>query len=113
MQKIWFYFSFNRKSKNIWQNKNHRLPNLINNPNDKSLKVQGHNLFCRDTISKNQETENIKVDLVVGNPPFGTKDLLESVQSYCTQFDFAKEMVLPFLHMPSGSIINLHLLNFR
>jgi len=88
----------NLNPKNIWQSKNHRLPNLINNPKDKSLKVQGGNLFCRDTIEVNEEVENIQFNLVVGNPPFGTMGLLESVKDYCNQFDFAKEMVLPFLH---------------
>lgn len=95
--------------KNLWQKKKHRLPNLINNPNDKSLKEQGKNLFCRDTILQNKEIENIKFDLVVGNPPFGTKDLLKSVSDYCEKENFAKEMVLPFLHKatkfaPNGEI---------
>jgi type I restriction-modification system DNA methylase subunit len=99
----------NLNSKNIWQNKSHRLPNLINNPKDKSLKIQGYNLFCRDTIEKNEEIEHIKFNLVVGNPPFGTTGLLQSVKNYCTQFNFAKEMVLPFLHKstkfaPDGEI---------
>lgn len=99
----------NLNPKNIWQNKNHSLPNLINNPEDKSLKVQGKNLFCRDTITENKEIENIEFNLVVGNPPFGTTNLLESVKNYCKQFDFAKEMVLPFLHKstkfaPNGEI---------
>ncbi len=99
----------NLNPKNIWQNKNHSLPNLINNPDDKSLKVQGANLFCRDTITENKEIENIEFNLVVGNPPFGTTGLLESVKNYCKQFDFAKEMVLPFLHKstkfaPNGEI---------
>ncbi|MCM4161588.1 endonuclease [Antarcticibacterium flavum] len=95
--------------KDLWQKKKHRLPNLINNPYDKSLKEQGHNLFCRDTISLNKEIDNIEFDLVVGNPPFGTIDLLESVRAYCDQHGFAKEMVLPFLHKstnftPNGEI---------
>ncbi|MBA4239582.1 MAG: endonuclease [Sphingobacteriaceae bacterium] len=95
--------------KNLWQKKKHRLPNLINNPNDKSLKEQGKNLFCRDTILQNKEIENIEFNLVVGNPPFGTTDLLESVRDYCDEYGFAKEMVLPFLHKatkfaPNGSI---------
>jgi type I restriction-modification system DNA methylase subunit len=99
----------NLNPKNIWQNKNHSLPNLINNPEDKSLKEQGTNLFCRDTISENKEIENIEFNLVVGNPPFGTTNLLESVKNYCQQFDFAKEMVLPFLHKstkfaPNGEV---------
>ncbi|WP_452602078.1 HsdM family class I SAM-dependent methyltransferase [Pontimicrobium sp. MEBiC06410] len=99
----------NLNPKNIWQNKNHSLPNLINNPKDKSLKVQGRNLFCRDTVETNEEIENIEFNLVVGNPPFGTKGLLESVKNYCKKFDFAQEMVLPFLHKstkfsPKGEI---------
>ncbi len=95
--------------KNLWQKKKHRLPNLINNPNDKSLKVQGNNLFCRDTILQNEEIENTEYNLVVGNPPFGTTDLLDSVRNYCDKYGFAKEMVLPFLHKatkfaPNGEI---------
>jgi hypothetical protein len=95
--------------KNLWQKKKHRLPNLINNPKDKSLKAQGKNLFCRDTIEQNQDIENIEFNLVVGNPPFGTTDLLDSVRSYCDKYGFAKEMVLPFLHKatkfaPKGEI---------
>lgn len=88
----------NLNPKTIWQNKAHRLPYLINNPNDKTLEKQGNNLFCRDTIEVNKEIENIEFDLVVGNPPFGTTDLLETVKNYCNKYNFAKEMVLPFLH---------------
>jgi type I restriction-modification system DNA methylase subunit len=99
----------NLNPKTIWQNKSHQLPNLINNPNDKSLKEQGWNLFCRDTIEVNTEIENIKFDLVVGNPPFGTTKLSESIRNYCNKYSFAKEMVLPFLHKatqfaPNGEI---------
>lgn len=95
--------------KDLWQKKKHRLPNLINNPNDESLKAQGGNLFCRDTILQNNEIENIEFNLVVGNPPFGTTNLLESVRNYCDKHSFAKEMVLPFLHKatkfaPNGEI---------
>jgi len=95
--------------KNLWQKKKHRLPNLINNPNDKSLKKQGKNLFCRDTILQNKEIENIEFNLVVGNPPFGTTNLSESIRNYCDKYGFAKEMVLPFLHKatkfaPNGEI---------
>lgn len=95
--------------KTLWQKKKHRLPNLINNPDDKLLKVQGENLFCRDTILENKEIEAINFDLIVGNPPFGTSDLAESVRSYCDKYGFAKEMVLPFLHKaisfaPNGEI---------
>lgn len=95
--------------KTLWQKKKHRLPSLINDPKDKSLNEQGGNLFCRDTIEQNKEVESIKFDLVVGNPPFGTSDLLESVRNYCDNNGFAKEMVLSFLHKaaqfsPTGEI---------
>lgn len=95
--------------KNLWQKKKHRLPNLINNPKDKSLNEQGKNLFCRDTILKNIEIENIEFNLVVGNPPFGTTDLSKSIRDYCDEYSFAKEKVLPFLHKatnfaPNGEI---------
>jgi len=97
----------NLDPKTLWQNR--KLPYLINNPNDKSLKKQGKNLFCRDTILKNKEIEAINFDLVVGNPPFGKTDLLKSVRNYCDKHSFAKEMVLPFLHKatmfaPNGEI---------
>jgi len=95
--------------KTLWQKKKHRLPNLINNPNDKSLSVQGKNLYCRDAILENKEIEDIEFNLVVGNPPFGTTDLLDSIRNYCDKENFAKEMVLPFLHKatkfaPNGEI---------
>jgi type I restriction-modification system DNA methylase subunit len=99
----------NLDPKTLWQKKKHRLPNLINNPYDESLDIQGSNLFCRDTIMQNKEIENVKFDLVVGNPPFGTSDLSKSVRTYCNKYGFAKEMVLPFLHKatqfaPNGEI---------
>ncbi|MDY3318270.1 N-6 DNA methylase [Riemerella anatipestifer] len=102
--------------KNLWQKKT--LPNLINNPNDKSLKEQGKNLFCRDTIadlSENTELKDFK--LIIGNPPFGRilteeKDINRehiNLREYCEREKLAKEMVLPFLHKatkfaPNGEI---------
>ncbi len=99
----------NLNPKTIWQEEKNKLPALINNPNDDSLKVQGYNLFCRDTIEENKEIEKIKFDLVVGNPPFGTTNLLPSIRHYCDKNGFAKEMVLPFLHKainfsPNGEV---------
>lgn len=108
----------NLDPKTLWQKKKHRLPNLINNPNDKSLKEQGGNLFCRDTIADlSKETELQDFQLVIGNPPFG-KMLTEendktgehkNLREYCEKEKFAKEMVLPFLHKatkfaPNGKI---------
>ncbi len=103
--------------KTLWQKKKHRLPNLINNPDDTSLKTQGGNLFCRDTIAQNKEIEFIEFDLIVGNPPFGAliseeKDIEgkhKNIRNYCNKYKFAKEMVLPFLHKatkfaPNGEV---------
>jgi N-6 DNA Methylase len=104
--------------KNLWQKKKHRLPNLINNPNDKSLRVQGKNLFCRDTIADlSEDTELKDFQLIVGNPPFGeilTKENdkngnHKNLREYCNKEKLAKEMVLPFLHKatkfaPTGEI---------
>lgn len=96
--------------KNLWQDKNHQLPYLINDPENNDPQKQGYNLFLRDTIS-DLSKENILQDfkLVVGNPPFGTKNLLDSLRNYCVREGFAKEKVLPFLHKatkfaPNGEI---------
>ncbi len=99
----------NLNPKTIWLNKKHNLPYLINNLSDKSLKEQGYNLFCRDTIKKNEDIENIPFNLIIGNPPFGTTDLSDVIHDYCNTHNFAKEMVLPFLHKaiklaPNGEI---------
>ncbi|WP_375558682.1 class I SAM-dependent DNA methyltransferase [Bernardetia sp. OM2101] len=99
----------NLDPKTIWQDKKHQLPYLINDPKSKSVKKQGKNLYCRDTILENEEIEKIEFDLVVGNPPFGTNNLLSSISSYNTEHNFAQEMVLPFLHKavkfsPNGEI---------
>ena len=104
--------------KNLWQKKKHRLPNLINNPSDKSLKEQGTNLFCRDTISNLSNEKRLNgFHLIVGNPPFGkllpaikdSKGEHLNLRNYCEKENFAKEMVLPFLHKattfaPDGEI---------
>lgn len=97
----------NLNPKTLWQKK--ELPNLINDPDDPSLSIQGFNLYRRDTIQTNQDIENIEFDLVIGNPPFGTKKLSTSIRNYCDKHGFAKEMVLPFLHKsikfsPKGEI---------
>lgn len=97
----------NLNPKTLWQKK--ELPDLINDPNDPSIKNQGNNLYCRDTIAVNDDIEKIKFDLILGNPPFGTGKLTDVLRSYCDNLSFAKEMVLPFIHKatrlsPDGDI---------
>ena len=88
----------NLNPKTIWQNKDYCLPYLINDPSDGTLVEQGNNLFRSDTIQQNPQVERLDFDLVVGNPPFGTKNLSQSIRDYSDKYGFAKEMVLPFLH---------------
>lgn len=99
----------NLDPKTSWWNGNVVFPYLINDPDDSTLKEQGYNLFKRDTISDFEIKKLKNFDLVVGNPPFGTKNLSPTVKSYCDKYDFAKEMVLPFMHKatflaPKGEI---------
>lgn len=99
----------NLNPKTLWQSENYKLPYLINDPEDETIPVQGNNLFCRDAILTNEEIEKIDFQLVVGNPPFGTKNRSDSIKKYCKHHKFAQEMVLPFLHKavkfaPEGEI---------
>ncbi|MCB6099221.1 HsdM family class I SAM-dependent methyltransferase [Flavobacterium psychrophilum] len=100
----------NLDPKTDWWNGTIKFPYLINDNDDESLKEQGNNLFKRDTISDLSEIKKLQnFDLIVGNPPFGTKKLLPTITAYCEKENFAKEMVLPFLHKatllaPKGKI---------
>ncbi|MFY1048132.1 HsdM family class I SAM-dependent methyltransferase [Chryseobacterium sp. GP-SGM7] len=100
----------NLDPKTGWWNKTIQFPYLINDLEDASLKEQGYNLFKRDTISDLSDIEELQnFDLIVGNPPFGTKNLLPTITAYCKKENFAQEMVLPFLHKatilaPKGKI---------
>lgn len=101
----------NLDPKTLWIRTDYQLPYLIFDPDDQSImpEKQGGNLWRRDTIGEVNADEFVKVDLVVGNPPFGTKDLAESIVNYCKKYSYAKEMVLPFMHKavsfcPDGKI---------
>jgi type I restriction-modification system DNA methylase subunit len=99
----------NLDPKTGWWNGNIKFPYLINDPEDSTLNEQGCNLFKRDTISDFEISELQNFQLVVGNPPFGTKSLSTTIKAYCEANDFAKEMVLPFMHKatllaPKGEI---------
>lgn len=100
----------NLDPKTEWWNGSIKFPYLINDTEDATLKQQGYNLFKRDTISDLSEIKQLQdFDLIVGNPPFGTKKLLPTITAYCKKENFAQEMVLPFLHKatllaPKGKI---------
>jgi len=85
--------------KDVWLDADKKFPYLIYDeepihPDDK----KGRNLFRTDTINKNGKFENIKYDLVIGNPPFGTIGLKKNIQKYCSQYSFDKQYVIPFIH---------------
>jgi len=104
--------------KNLWQDKNHQLPYLINNPEENNPLKQGYNLYLRDTISDLSKDDKLKdFKLIVGNPPFGKILTVKNdkngehinLRDYCKKEKLAKEMVLPFLHKatkfaPNGEI---------
>jgi hypothetical protein len=95
--------------KTLWIQTDYQLPFLIYDPDDVNIYQQGKNLWRRDTIGQVDADEFEKVDLVVGNPPFGTKELATSITDYCKKFKFGREMVLPFMHKaisfcPDGKI---------
>ncbi|MDR1181020.1 MAG: SAM-dependent methyltransferase [Bacteroidales bacterium] len=85
--------------KTLWIEKEYRLPYLINNPDDPSLKgKQGNNLWRRDTVGEiDAENFAVKADLLVGNPPFGTDDISPEIKNYLEKRKYAQEKVLAFV----------------
>lgn len=96
--------------KTLWNSDRHRLPYLIYDPDDVTLNgKQGVNLLRRDTIKDVQPNDMPSMKLVVGNPPYGTKNLTQEIKNYCRSENFALEFVLPFMHKatlfsPNGKI---------
>lgn len=84
--------------KTLWIKTNYQLPYLIFDPQDISIQHQGRNLWRKDTIEEVDTNQFPKIDLVVGNPPFGTDNLPVAIKKYCAKYKFAAEYVLPFIH---------------
>ncbi|MCF8247037.1 MAG: SAM-dependent methyltransferase [Saprospiraceae bacterium] len=85
-----------------------KFPYLIHDPDEEDAEKRGSNLFRMDSIESGP-FEKIKYDFVVGNPPFGTKELEDNVKEYVQNLGFATETVLAFLHRatvlcPEGKI---------
>jgi type I restriction-modification system DNA methylase subunit len=83
--------------KTLWINKSYKFPYLINDPQDEALEYQGNNLFRADTIGDINPADFVKIDLVVGNPPFGAKIKLQSVKKFLDKYGYGKDLVIPFL----------------
>lgn len=95
--------------KTLWIETNYQLPYLIFDSEDIEIKNQGRNLWRKDTIGEVDTHLFPKVDLIIGNPPFGTKNLPQTIKEYCSKHKFSNEYVLPFIHKsvefcPTGEI---------
>jgi type I restriction-modification system DNA methylase subunit len=93
--------------KTLWIDRRYKFPHLINDPKDETLSDQGANLFRADTLTVDSRSFQ-RIDLVVGNPPFGSKVKLKTIRDYCKKYGFGLDMVVPFLHKamefaPTGS----------
>lgn len=86
----------------LWIDKRYRFPYLIFDPKDKALKKQGKNLLRQDSIGEVSTNAFGDIDLVVGNPPFGSKIDLRAIKDYCIKNNFGQDMVIPFLHKSIG-----------
>jgi len=107
--------------RDVWLKNGNVFPYLIRDLESKNeIDKKGNNLFRTDTISENGEFEEIKFDIVVGNPPFGTKDLPENVKKYCEKNLFDNQYVIPFIHKSTklakngkiALLFNTHLLTY-
>lgn len=92
--------------KDLW--KSVQFPYLIYSPDQQDKKKQGVNLFCMSSLA-DIPWGDISFDLVVGNPPFGTKNIDKETTSYLNKNKLPKEKVIAFLHKalsfaPKGKI---------
>ena len=83
--------------RDLWYRDGNQFPYLINDPEDNELHKQGHNLYRTNTIQKKGDFEQ-DYDLIIGNPPFGTKYLKDYIKEYCKDLGFSKQFVIPFIH---------------
>lgn len=91
----------------LWADDAYKLPCLIH-IDDTEGDVKG-NLWCADSIAADLTAMLPEMDLVVGNPPYGTRHDQQSIKDYCRRQGFATEMSLPFIHKvttvcPNGEI---------
>jgi len=85
--------------KDVWLNDGEIFPFLIKDiesPDEREKK--GNNLFRTNTIWENGEFEQHKYDLIIGNPPFSRQSIPQYAKDYIKKYDFASELVIPFIH---------------
>lgn len=92
----------------LWADKDCQLPNLVYNANIEEIH-RGSNLLCINTITDIDDWDLPPIDLLIGNPPYGTKVVPAEIRAYCKRHHFALEQVIPFMHKaveicPNGRI---------
>lgn len=92
----------------LWAEKDCQLPNLVYNANI-DVAHRGSNLLCINTITDLGNWDLSPIDLLIGNPPYGTKIVPPEIRAYCRRHQFALEQVIPFMHKaveicPNGRI---------
>jgi hypothetical protein len=92
----------------LWIHDDYHLPYLVDY-DDLPEDHRGHNLLCKNAISEVEPEDLPHIDLLIGNPPYGSNNLPEEIRIYCNQHKFAAEQILPFMHKatlfcPDGQI---------
>lgn len=92
----------------LWAEKDYQLPNLVYSANIEEVH-RGSNLLCINTITDLDNWDLSSIDLIIGNPPYGTKIVPAEIRTYCRRHHFALEQVIPFMHKaveicPNGRI---------
>lgn len=85
--------------KTLWIRKNHQLPYLISDTTCRciSKNKRGKNLYLQDAIGEVDASSFLGINLVVGNPPFGTKKISASVRRYLETHKLPSQQVLAFI----------------
>lgn len=85
--------------RNVWLKNGECFPYLIDyGEQPRSNRPNGNNLFRTDTLLPDGAFEQIQYDYILGNPPFGTKNLPKNVHKFCAEHGFDKQFVIPFIY---------------
>ena len=97
--------------KTLWIEPNYQLPYLICDPTCQhvSSDKKGSNLYLQDAIGEADAASFPDINLVVGNPPFGTRNIAAPIQQYLNTHKLPSQQVLAFIRKavefaPEGDI---------